>query len=276
VSEIGLEHHRGGSGEPLVLIHGIGSCWRVWEPVLTRLEQHHDVLALDLPGYGRSPPLDVEPTVPALVDAVQRTLDDAGLERPHLVGNSMGGWIAAELAARGRAATATAISPGGLWTRREFLYSYAILRGTFELGPLIEPRAELLARSVLGRRLLFGIYCTRPERIEPEAAAYQARAFMGSPSFLATLEWERREHAMPRGLERIRCPFTVAWGTRDMLLIPRMAPRWERLVEGARLVWLPGLGHAPMADDPELVAQTILEGAGAARRSRERRAEARA
>ena len=259
-----LEHRQGGSGEPLVLLHGIGSCWQVWQPVIGLLEEHHEVLALDLPGYGASPPLEGEPTVPALVDAVEATLDAFGLEQPHLAGNSMGGWIAAELAARGRAATVTAISPGGLWTRRELLYAYAILRGSFALGALFGPRADAIAASAAGRMLLFGLFCARPDRIEPEAAAYQARAYAGSPSFVHTLDWTRREHAMPRGLDRIACPFTVAWGTRDLLLLPRQAPRWERLVPGARLVWLPGLGHAPMADDAALVAQTILEGAARA------------
>ena len=265
MTEIGLEHWRGGSGEVLVLLHGSGSCWQIWQPVIDPLQERHEVIALDLPGYGSSPPVEGEPTMPALVDAVERALDGFGLERPHLAGNSLGGWIAAELAARRRAASVTAISPAGLWLRREFLYSYAILRGSFALGPLFAPRADALSRSGAGRALVFGLYCARPDRIEPEAAAYQARAFAQAPSFLANLDWIRREHAMPRGLEKIDCPFTVAWGTRDLLLLPRQAYRWERLVRGARLVWLPGLGHAPMADDPALVARTILE--GAARRS---------
>ena len=264
MAEVQLEHRRGGSGEPLVLLHGIGSCLQVWDPVVATLEERHEVLALDLPGYGASPPVQGEPTVPALADAVEAALDGFGLDQPHLAGNSMGGWIAAELAARGRAATVTTISPAGLWTRRELLYSYAILRGSFALGALFGPRADALTASAAGRGLLFGLFCARPERIEPQAAAYQARVFAGSPSFVRTLDWIRREHAMPRGLERIAVPFTVAWGTRDLLLLPRQAQRWERLVPRARLVWLAGLGHTPMADDPAVVAQTILEGAARA------------
>jgi pimeloyl-ACP methyl ester carboxylesterase len=270
----GLEHHRGGSGEPLVLLHGIGSCWQIWQPVIPGLEEHHEVLALDLPGYGASPPLEEEPTVPALVDAVERALDEVGLERPHLAGNSMGGWIAAELAARGRAATVTAISPAGLWLRREFLYSYAILRGTLALGRRLAPHAETVTRSRIGRRLIFGHASVRGDRIEPDSAAHQLHAYAESPSFVATLDWQLREHAMPQGLERIACPFTVTWGSRDVLLPPRQAQRWVRLINGARIVWLPGLGHAPMADDPGLVTRTILEGVARARQSPAPRAEA--
>src|SRR5712691_7644762 len=115
--------HRGGAGEPLVLIHGIGSTWRVWKPVLPALEAEHEVLALSLPGYGESPPLEEEATVPALVDAVERELDAAGWDTAHVAGNSLGGWITAELASRGRARSAVAIDPAGLWTRKELAYS---------------------------------------------------------------------------------------------------------------------------------------------------------
>jgi pimeloyl-ACP methyl ester carboxylesterase len=242
-----------------VLIHGIGSCWQVWTPVLGALESRHEVLAIDLPGYGKSPPLEGEPSVPALVDAVERAMDDAGWDTAHLAGNSMGGWIAAELAARGRARTVVALSPAGLWTPQEFRYSEAILRGTFALGPLVAPRADVLARTAFGRRLLFGHACSHPERLDPESAAYQARAFAASPSYLGTLDWVSRGPEMPRGLDRIVVPFRVAWGTHDLLLPFRQARRWERIVPGAELVRLEGLGHVAMVDDPHLTASTILE-----------------
>lgn len=253
-----LEQRRAGAGEPLVLIHGIGSCWQVWTPVLDTLESHHDVLAIDLPGYGRSPPADGEPTVPALVDAVERAMDQAGLGTAHLAGNSMGGWIAAELAARGRARTVVALSPAGLWTPGEWRYSRAILRATHAVAPLVSPAAGLLARAAVGRRLMFWHVCARPDRIHPASAAYQARAYASSPSFLRTLAWIGDGPRMPQGLDRIDCPFRVAWGTRDLLLPFRQARRWERLVPTAELARLEGLGHVPMSDDPELTARTIL------------------
>src|SRR5689334_17801657 len=100
-----LTRHRGGSGPPLVLIHGLGLTWRSWLPVLGALEAHHDVVALDLPGFGASPPLpaDVSPTPRALADRVVAELDRLGLDTPALAGNSLGGWVALQLAARGRA-----------------------------------------------------------------------------------------------------------------------------------------------------------------------------
>src|SRR5688500_8806710 len=111
-----LDHHRGGAGEPLVLVHGIGHTWRGWKPMLPELERHFDVLAVDLPGFGHSAPLPAGQacTPEELADAVEQAMDAAGFETAHLAGNSLGGWIALILARRGRARTVTAISPAGL------------------------------------------------------------------------------------------------------------------------------------------------------------------
>ena len=116
-----LDHHRGGSGEPLVLIHGIGHTWRGWKPMLPALERRFDVLAVDLPGLGHSPalPAGTDSTPEALADAVERQMLGAGFDSAHLAGNSLGGWISLELARRGRARTVTAISPAGLQHGRE-------------------------------------------------------------------------------------------------------------------------------------------------------------
>jgi pimeloyl-ACP methyl ester carboxylesterase len=255
----GIHKHRGGSGEPLVLIHGIGSTWRVWKPILPALEARHEVLALSLPGYGESPPLDGEPTVPALTDAVERELDAAGWDAAHIAGNSMGGWITAELAARGRARSAVAIDPAGLWTRKELAYSRRSLRQSYASARRIAPQADRLMRNPLLRALAFSQVQARGWRNDPEEAAYAIRAYANSPSFMKTLDWVERNQAMPEGLREIDCPFLVIWGTWDVLLIPRMAARWERLVPGAELRMLPRLGHVPFADDPETVASAITE-----------------
>src|SRR5918911_4224216 len=128
---MGLDHHRGGSGAPLVLIHGIGHTWRGWRPMLPLLEERFDVLAVDLPGFGRSDPLPagIDSTPEALADAVEDEMARHGFDRAHIAGNSLGGWIALELARRGRALTVTAISPAGLATPREMAWGRALLLG---------------------------------------------------------------------------------------------------------------------------------------------------
>src|SRR6185312_2220378 len=106
--------HRGGSGPPLVLLHGFLDTWRTWELVLPALERHHEVIAPALPGHAGGPPLAPDDD---LIDAVERVLDEAGAGEAHLVGNSLGGWVALQLAARGRARSVVALAPGGGWER---------------------------------------------------------------------------------------------------------------------------------------------------------------
>jgi pimeloyl-ACP methyl ester carboxylesterase len=107
--------HRGGSGPPLVLLHGFLDTWRVWELVLPALEREHDVLAPTLAGHAGGPPLP-EIAAGALADAVERAMDGAGFATAHVAGNSLGGHVALQLAARGRARTVVAFAPAGGWT----------------------------------------------------------------------------------------------------------------------------------------------------------------
>jgi pimeloyl-ACP methyl ester carboxylesterase len=114
-----LIRFRAGEGEPLLLVHGLGLSWGSWKPVLPLLTSEHHVLALDLPGFGSAPPLhDRTPIVAALTDAVEAELDRADFDRVHVAGNSLGGWIALELARRNRATSVVALSPSGLETPR--------------------------------------------------------------------------------------------------------------------------------------------------------------
>ncbi len=107
--------HRGGEGSPMVCIHGFTDTWRTWELVLPALERHHDVLAPTLAGHAGGPPLDLGAGSDAVIDELERAMDEAGFERAHLVGNSLGGYAALRLAQRGRAESVVALAPAGGW-----------------------------------------------------------------------------------------------------------------------------------------------------------------
>src|SRR3954471_20826978 len=156
-----LDLHRGGSGAPLVLIHGIGHTWRGWKPMLPLLEERFDVLAVDLPGFGRSEPLPpgMSPTPEALADAVEDEMGRAGFDSAHVAGNSLGGWIALELGRRGRAETVTAISPSGLGLPREKSFGANMLRGIRWIAQHAPPPRFLLEHRP-GRVLAAGPTCT--------------------------------------------------------------------------------------------------------------------
>jgi pimeloyl-ACP methyl ester carboxylesterase len=251
-----LDHHRGGRGEPLVLIHGIGHTWRGWKPMLPPLERDFDVLAVDLPGFGHSPPLPpgAEATPEALADAVERAMDEAGFERVHLAGNSLGGWIALELARRGRALTVTAISPAGLQHKRERGWGRNMLLAMHWAARTV-PKPDALLRTRLGCVVFAGPVVARPWRMNPADFREVLHLFASSPGFRATLPhtFERQ----PKRLDAIEVPVRILWGTLDLLLLPRQARRFERLIPNSELRYLEGLGHTPMSDDPELLAELV-------------------
>lgn len=254
-----LNHDRRGQGPPLVLIHGIGSQWAVWAPVLERLALERDVIALDLPGFGASPPLrsGTTPDISALADAVTEFAGEQGAQRPHVAGNSLGGWIALELARRGAVASATALSPAGFWNRREAAYARNSLRAAVRGARSMDGLAPVLAATPVGRTLLFGQVMARPWKLSPSEAVGALEALAGSPSFDEALEANTAQHF--RGGDEISVPTTVAWGQRDWLLIPRQAKRAARAIPRARNLTLRGCGHVPTWDDPEQVARVLLD-----------------
>jgi pimeloyl-ACP methyl ester carboxylesterase len=250
-----VDHHRGGSGEPLVLVHGLGHTWRGWKPMLPLLERDFEVLAFDLPGFGYSPPLPpgTESTPEALADAVEQSMEEAGFERAHIAGNSLGGWIALELARRGRALTVVALSPAGMWHAREKAWASSMMR-TLRWLARNAPAPEAALRNPVGRTVFAGPLFARPWRMEPDLLSEVLRLYAGAPGFDETLK--RSLERQVRGLESIDCPVLLLWGSRDVLL-PRQGRRFERLIPDCELRYLKGLGHTPMSDDPELLADEI-------------------
>lgn len=225
--------------------------------MLPGLERHFDVLAVDLPGFGHSPPFPagVTPTIEGFADAVEEAMEGAGFERPLVVGNSLGGWISMELARRGSVRGAVGLSPAGLMAPREATWARMVLNSMREMvkgAPAVAP----LLRTAVGRTLLAGPSLGRPWRADPDDLIEQAALLQHAPGWIPTLgELRPNEHVA--GLEEIRCPVLVLWGTRDIILLPRQGRRFERLIDGAELKYLKGLGHVPMSDDPDLLVDEI-------------------
>jgi pimeloyl-ACP methyl ester carboxylesterase len=255
-----LVHDRRGSGPPLVLIHGIGSRRGAWDPVVPRLAGERELIAIDLPGFGQSPtlPPGVTPAMDAYVDAVEAFLAEAGLERPHVAGNSMGGGIALELARRGSVRSATALSPVGFWSPLENVYGQVMLRTTAFVSRRFGPPIKHALGTATGRTLLLGTMFGRPARLDPEAARIDLDQLAAAPGWDATLPQLRR-YVFTDGAALDGVPVTIGWGTRDRLLVPRQAERAKAALPRARHVALDRCGHVPMPDDPEAVAALLLQ-----------------
>lgn len=226
--------------------------------MLPELERRFDVLAVDLPGFGRSEPLPagIDSTPEALADAVEREMLGAGFDTAHIAGNSLGGWIALELARRRRARTVTAISPAGLQHAREKPWGAGILRGMRWLAEHL-PAPEAALRNPFTRSLLAGPAVARPWRYDPDLLIEATELFANNPGFHATLP--HTFHAQPRGLTTLDVPVLILWGSLDLVLLPRQGRRFERLIPGAELRYVRGAGHVPMTDVPELLSDAIAE-----------------
>ncbi|WP_116023082.1 alpha/beta fold hydrolase [Thermomonospora umbrina] len=250
---------RRGDGPPLVLLHGIGHRRQGWEPVMDRLARERDVIAVDLPGFGASPPLpDGTPyTVDAVLAVMAELFDDLGVVRPHIAGNSLGGLLSLEAAERGLVSSATVLSPAGFYTALELRWAIGVLRASRLGARTPQPVITTLARSARLSRAMFGMIYGHPDRLGRHALAGDARALRGAVGFEPTYRAGRRVRFTGTCAD---VPVTIGWGTRDRLLLPIQALRAQQRLPDARFVWLPDCGHVPMGDDPERVAALLLEG----------------
>jgi pimeloyl-ACP methyl ester carboxylesterase len=253
--------HRGGSGPPLVCLHGFLDTWRTWELILPALEAHHDTLALTLAGHAGGPSVADDPDAGSLVDDVQRAMEDVGWPTAHLLGNSLGGYIALRLAARGRAASVVALAPAGGWGRDHdsFRDLLAFQRTLPDRARAAVPHIDALLASPEGRRQATELLTVNFEHIPPELLAHQALAMASCPAAEALIEAGLRED-WELDAASIACPVRIAWGARDRLLPwPRAAARYrQEWLPHADWVVLDDVGHYPQLDVPLETSQLVL------------------
>ncbi|MDX6627450.1 MAG: hypothetical protein QOE56_2439 [Solirubrobacterales bacterium] len=253
--------HRGGSGPPLVLLHGFTDTWRTWELVMPALEARHEVLAPTLAGHAGGPPLAGEVSDELLADEVERAMDAAGFETAHVVGNSLGGYVGLQLAERGRARSVLAFAPAGGWAlgdpafEETLAYFLAMQRGV----KVLAGRADAIVASAEGRRNVTRFITTDFEHIPAELIAHMMLGVARCE--VAPLIEFAREQGYELDPEKIECPVRIVWGTGDLLLRwPSTAARYrEEWVPAAEWIELDGIGHCPQLDVPLEAAQLILD-----------------
>ena len=258
MTELDIATTRTGSGEPVVLLHGIGHRRQAWAPVIEPLAAQYEVIAIDLPGFGESPDLPdgLAYDMPTTIENFACAFADLGLDRPHVVGNSLGGAIAIELGAHGLARSVTALAPGGFWNAYDRRRALSLL-GSLRLSAMVpESALRRIARIPRLRNQAMRPIFAHPERLTEDEFLADALCMARSPGYKPTARAAAAYdcHAVPV------VPTTIAWGTRDRVLPPRQARTARKRLPSARHVTLAGCGHVPMIDDPELVAQVIQLG----------------
>ena len=243
-----------GTREPLLLIHGLGASSKVWDPVVPLLAAEREVIALDLPGFGAAPslPPGVEPTAATLAAALRDQPAARGIDRPHIAGNSLGAWVGLELGRMGAARSVTCLSPAGLW-RGPLGPSKSMTR---EWARRLRPLVVTALRIPPLRRRALTTFSARPANIPAATGRELVLDWIDADGYEGANK-AMREHIFEPAGYPAEVPVTIAWAELDQLVGP---PRLECRPAGAEFVVLPGVGHTPMWDDPELIAATILAG----------------
>jgi pimeloyl-ACP methyl ester carboxylesterase len=244
-----------------VCLHGFTDTWRVWELVLPALERHHDVLALTLPGHAGGPPLAAELTEDSMAVAVQRAMEEAGFQTAHIAGNSLGGYVALQLAARGRARSVVALAPAGGWARGDpAVQELLTFQSQMQLqAKAAAPHADAIAATTEGRRRATILTTANFEHIPSELIAHQTVGVAACNGARPMIEYGLRA-GWALDAERITCPVRIIWGTADKLLPwPSAAARFRSNWLGhADWIELQDVGHCPQLDVPLETAELIV------------------
>ena len=234
-------------GSPLVLVPGVGADTETWRPVLTGLAAQREVVRLDLPGFGRTPPFDGEVTMARYADALEAHLRAEGLASADLVGSSMGARLVMELARRGVGRASVALDPGGFWSAGQKKVFGATLAASVALVRALRPALPVLLSTPVGRT---------------DYALSEVRGLADAPGTspaITALSTGPDQVGAPAG--SLPGPMLVVWGRQDRVTIPR--PEWVgELFPDATVELWDSCGHFPHWDQPERTVSRVLSFTG--------------
>jgi pimeloyl-ACP methyl ester carboxylesterase len=251
-----------GTGKPLLLVHGISNLHN-WDLIVPALARERRVIAVDLPGFGKSAPLAGEVSVASLTDAVEEFIAEQGLGDVDVVGSSMGARMTLEMARRGHRGTVVALDPGGFWTDRQVKVFGATVGPSIALVKRIQPALPALTGTAIGRTALLVQFSAKPWRLPRDLVLQELRNFKTSPSLDAAV------HALVHGPKQQGAPagsltgrVVIGWGRNDRVTPPSQARRATALFPDAGLHWFAECGHFPHWDQPDDTVRLILDTIG--------------
>jgi len=256
-----------GEGEPLVLVHGHSGNWTNWLENIPRLARSRRVIAPDLPGFGFSEMPEWRISIENYARFLGRLFDALGVESAPVVGNSMGGFVGAELAVKDpeRVDALVLVSAAGLSTKYVGLSDELLRRGWFRAfarainayASIPEARLETLVRRPRLRRAVLAAVVRHPDRLAPRMAAEMLRGSGRPAAPFATdaiVDYDFRDHA-----SRVRCPTLLVWGDSDRVVPVESADAYAEAIPHASKVILEDTGHVPMIERPEEFDRLVEE-----------------
>jgi pimeloyl-ACP methyl ester carboxylesterase len=253
-----------GNADPAVLfVHGLGAQWRVWAQNLPVIAARRRAIAVDLPGFGQSEHGNGAVSIRGYAELLDRFCERLGLEHVVVVGSSMGGFIAAELAltAPSRVAGLVLVDAAGMVpTRAERSRALPFLWSSVLLGARMEAVGRPIAARPGLRRAALGRLVHDPAEL-PADLTYWALLAAPGPSTRDALReaFSYLTHDWGERLRAIGCPAMIMWGDGDSLIPVRHAHEYARRMPGARVVRFPRTGHLPMVEQPQLFDEALLE-----------------
>ncbi len=252
-----LAFDREGTGPPLVLLHGTNSARSIWKPLVAQLRQQRELICVDLPAHGESPPSSFAP--PDWAREVAELMDALGLARAALVGHSCGGWTALELAKRGRASAVLALTPAGLWRRHSPLVTDALLAVNWRLGQVLGERVVLAPLgSRAGRRVALAQIAARPAEVPEDLAREMVATVLASKRFPEHFRQTRRLRFTGGQEIAPSVPVRVVWGDRDRIARRGKSRHREELPAHTIVETWARCGHMVMWEAAERLRAAVL------------------
>jgi len=244
-----------GSGPPIVFIHGLSGSWQNWLEQLPVFARDHRVIAFDLPGFGSSEMPSEQISISGYARFVDAVLDALGVGSAAVVGNSMGGFIGAELAIAfpARVERLVLVSAAGLTVEhqrhdRGLVVLKTLDRRLAAYAGWLGSKSDALARRPRARRMIFGLVAHRPDLLPAPLIAEQIRG-SGKAGFVPALD-ALTSYPIRDRLPQIACPTLIVWGTEDHLVPVRDADEFARLIPNSRKVVWRQTGHMAMLERP--------------------------
>jgi pimeloyl-ACP methyl ester carboxylesterase len=248
-----------GQGPPIVFIHGTGGSWRLWANNIAELARSHRVVAVDLPGFGSSEPMDPPDDMSPYAERVSALLKDVGLGPATVVGHSLGGIVCLHLAAnhRDQVHSLVLVDSGGAPVSRFRKVLIAVSLRTMQMA-MAHPALISAAFRIPGlRRTCLGFVVHRPESIAPELL-HSVYRDMRAPGVAAAIAAGVKD-AIGERLWRIQLPVLLLWGERDRVLPVKLGRALASTLTDARLVTFPDTGHCPNIEQPESFNEAISD-----------------